>query len=110
MISEDRIKGSYGIGMGMLLGILRMWLWIKHFPLLITLPLFVLATVIFTYGCIFYSKSKGYAPLLGLLGVLSIPRSGRTAVAARQERHILQRFARPSGAIMAQKAAARQKR
>ena len=72
-LSEDRIKGSYGIGVGMLLGILRMWLWIGHVSPVLTMPLFVFATVVFTIGCCFYTKSKGFPPLLGLLGLLWIP-------------------------------------
>ena len=73
MLSEDRIKGSFGIGIGMLLGLLRQWLWMSHLPQAVTIPVFVVATIVFTVGCIFYSKSKGFSPYLGLSGALWIP-------------------------------------
>ena len=72
-LSEDRVKGSFGIGIGMLMGIACQWLKIAHIPLFVTIPLLALATVILTSGCFFYSKSKGFSPWLGLLGLLWMP-------------------------------------
>lgn len=72
-LSEDRIKGSFGIGIGMLMAISWQWLSLAHMPRVVTVPLIMLATLVFTTGCIFYTKSKGFAPWLGLLGVLWIP-------------------------------------
>ncbi len=72
-LSEDRIKGSFGIGIGMLMAISWQWLSLAHIPRVVTVPLIILATLVFTTGCIFYTKSKGFAQWLGLLGVLWIP-------------------------------------
>ena len=73
MLSEDRVKGSFGIGIGILLGLLRQWLWMSHVPLVVTLPLIVIATLVFTAGCVFYAQSKGFPRYLGILGLLWVP-------------------------------------
>ena len=73
MISEDRIKGSYGIGVGMLmfmgLGILAK----LHIPVPLLWILLVPAMATFISGCSFYAKSKGYSPYFGILGFGAIP-------------------------------------
>lgn len=66
-LSEDRVKGSFGIGVGMLMAI-GMDRLVSHVPPSVLWALWVPSTAVFVAGCTFYSKSKGYSPLLGVLG------------------------------------------
>ncbi len=66
-LSEDRIKGSFGIGIGMLMAI-GMQALVGHAPQGVLWTLWIPSTAVFVSGCIFYSRSKGYSPYLGLLG------------------------------------------
>jgi hypothetical protein len=67
MISEDRVKGSLGIGIGMLMAV-GMSLLASRVPQGVLWALWVPSTAVFVTGCAFYSRSKGYSPYLGVLG------------------------------------------
>lgn len=71
-LTEDRIKGSYGIGIGMLMfgGLGLIHLSVSQFVLWMLL---VPAMAIFVPGCAFYARSKGYPLFLGLIGLLALP-------------------------------------
>ena len=66
-LSPDRIKGSYGIGVG-----LFMFMGLGLLAGKVSLPVLWLLTIpslaTFVAGSTFYMKSKGYSPLLGVLG------------------------------------------
>lgn len=66
-LSEDRIKGSYGIGVG-----LFMFMGLGLLAGKVSMPVLWLLTIpsfaTFVAGSTFYVKSKGYSPLFGVLG------------------------------------------
>ena len=66
-LSPDRIKGSYGIGVG-----LFMFMGLNLLAGRVSIPVMWLLTVpsmaTFVAGSTFYAKSKGYSPYLGILG------------------------------------------
>lgn len=68
MLSEDRVKGSFGIGIGILMAVVLVNFVYPQVPPAIRWICMLPALATFVAGCTFYSKSKGYSPYLGLLG------------------------------------------
>src|SRR5947209_1825534 len=68
MLSEDRVKGSFGIGIGILMAVILVNAVYPHVSPALRWVCMMPALATFVAGCTFYSKSKGYSPYLGLLG------------------------------------------
>lgn len=67
-LSEDRIKGSYGIGVGILLFVGLSVIHQTNPPVFVMWLLMIPAMAVYVPGCAFYARSKGYPWWVGLVG------------------------------------------
>lgn len=68
MITEYRIKGSLGIGTGLLANVAGFLAANFHAPSAVVWSIALPAMALTGYGCINYARAKGHSPLLGALG------------------------------------------
>lgn len=73
VITQDRIKGSLGIGTGLLTNVAGYTAAILRAPSPVLIGTAIVALTLTGYGCIYYARAKGYSPFLGVPGLLPPP-------------------------------------
>jgi hypothetical protein len=73
MLREKQKAVNIGIGLGIVCNLLASFVLAKSEALSgLTLPVALLGSALFIYGCVSYAQAKGHTGWLGLLGLLSI--------------------------------------